>query len=62
LKNSFEIPNGIPIENSRRISIENSFWGYLKYQLKYPFVKFEILKWLWCGRFALGLIFSPPLA
>jgi hypothetical protein len=60
LENSFEIPNGIPIENSLRISIENSFWGYLKYQLKYPFVKFEILKMVVVRSFCFGLnIFSP---
>jgi hypothetical protein len=31
-----------------------------EYQLK-SFVS-KILKWWWCGPFALGLIFSPPLA
>jgi hypothetical protein len=29
---------------------------------RFILIFFEILKWWWCGPFALGLIFSPPLA
>jgi hypothetical protein len=31
-------------------------------QIPIEILNFEILKWWWCGPFALGLILSPPLA